>query len=228
MRGPEGWVPHILCTGSSVMTTSKNSRSRKGTRASTPHAMVDLFARRQSYLNKALSLRTVSLCSSSADGALWKYRYPAIASSEPSPESTILTPMALILRLMRYMGVDARMVVTSYVSVARTTSDTASRPSCTEYTNEWCAVPRSRATSSAKGRSGESRRPMEKECMRGHHACSFSSASTRLCACRAATDATRELSSPPDSRTPHGTSLIRRFTTARSNAKRTRCSTSSG
>ncbi|NJR61943.1 MAG: peptidase C14 [Cyanobacteria bacterium CRU_2_1] len=34
-------------------------------------------------------------------------------SSEPSPDNTIFTPMALILRANKYIGVDARMVVTS-------------------------------------------------------------------------------------------------------------------
>ena len=43
------------------------------------------------------------------------YRPPKI-SSLPSPLSTILTPMALIFRLRRYIGVLARTVVTSYVS----------------------------------------------------------------------------------------------------------------
>ena len=41
-----------------------------------------------------------------------------------------MTPMALILRLMRNMGVAARIVVTSYVSKWWITSTTASRPSC--------------------------------------------------------------------------------------------------
>lgn len=44
-----------------------------------------------------------------------------LASSAPSPESTILTPMALIFRAIRNMGVLARIVVTSYVSTMRTT-----------------------------------------------------------------------------------------------------------
>ena len=43
-----------------VMATSRNSRSRNGTRASTPQAAIDLLARRQSYWCRASSLRTVS------------------------------------------------------------------------------------------------------------------------------------------------------------------------
>lgn len=39
--------------------------SKKGTRASTPHAIVDLLARMQSYLCSAWILRTVSLWNSS-------------------------------------------------------------------------------------------------------------------------------------------------------------------
>lgn len=48
-------------------------------------------------------------------------RHGWLASSAPSPDKTILTPMALILRDMRNMGVLARIVVVSYVSTMRTT-----------------------------------------------------------------------------------------------------------
>lgn len=48
-------------------------------------------------------------------------RHGWLASSAPSPDKTILTPMALILRDMRNMGVLARIVVVSYVSIIRTT-----------------------------------------------------------------------------------------------------------
>jgi hypothetical protein len=41
---------------------------------------------------------------------------PPKISSDPSPERTILTPIALIFRDKRYMGVEARTVVTSKVS----------------------------------------------------------------------------------------------------------------
>ena len=44
-----------------------------------------------------------------------------LTSSAPSPESTILTPIALIFRDMRNIGVLARMVVVSYVSTMRIT-----------------------------------------------------------------------------------------------------------
>ena len=44
---------------------------------------------------------------------LWKYRYPPKSSSAPSPDRTIFTPSALILRVMRNIGVEARMVVMS-------------------------------------------------------------------------------------------------------------------
>jgi hypothetical protein len=40
-------------------------------------------------------------------------RQPAKTSSAPSPESTIFTPIALIRRAIRYIGVAARTVVTS-------------------------------------------------------------------------------------------------------------------
>src|SRR3546814_5055360 len=42
------------------IATSRNSTSRNGTRASTPQAIIDLLARRQSYWCSASSLRTVS------------------------------------------------------------------------------------------------------------------------------------------------------------------------
>ena len=42
--------PHIFDSGSRDIAYSINSLSRKGTLASTPHAMVDLFALRQSNL----------------------------------------------------------------------------------------------------------------------------------------------------------------------------------
>lgn len=56
------------------------------------------------------------------------------SSTLPSPLSTILTPMALILRLRRYIGVLARTVVTSKVSRWCITSGIASIPSWTVKT----------------------------------------------------------------------------------------------
>ena len=41
---------------------------------------------------------------------------PPNISSLPSPLKTILTPIAFILRDNKYIGVEARIVVTSYVS----------------------------------------------------------------------------------------------------------------
>ena len=108
---------HILACGLSLMAMSRKSRSRKGTRPSTPQADSDLLARRQSYQCSLLSLRTVSSWKACAEGALWKYRYPPNISSAPSPDSTILMPMLLMTLASRYMGVEARTVVTSYVSV---------------------------------------------------------------------------------------------------------------
>lgn len=47
----------------------------------------------------------------------------SLTSSAPSPERTILTPIALIFLAIKNMGVAARMVVVSYVSIMRTTCD---------------------------------------------------------------------------------------------------------
>ena len=44
---------------------------------------------------------------------MWKYRYPPNSSSAPSPERTILIPIDLMTRAIRYMGVEARIVVMS-------------------------------------------------------------------------------------------------------------------
>ena len=52
--------PTIFRAGSRLMATSRNSRSRNGTRASTPHAAMLLLARRQSKECSRSSLRTVS------------------------------------------------------------------------------------------------------------------------------------------------------------------------
>ena len=64
---------------------------------------------------KMFTFRTVSLCSSSPFGALWKQRYPAKTSSAPSPLKIILHPVALTRRARRNIGVDARTVVRSKV-----------------------------------------------------------------------------------------------------------------
>ena len=108
---------HILAFGFRFMATSRNSLSRKGTRPSTPHADRLLLARRQSYMCNFESLRTVSSWNACGVGALWKYRYPPKTSSAPSPLNTILIPIDLMTRASRYMGVEARTVVTSYVSM---------------------------------------------------------------------------------------------------------------
>ena len=63
------------------------------------------------------------------DVEMGRWDIPPKTSSLPSPDKTILTPIALILRLRRYMGVLARTVVTSYVSRWWMTSGMASRPS---------------------------------------------------------------------------------------------------
>ena len=92
---------------------SINALSRKGTRPSIPQAANDLLALRQSYICNLSNLRTVSSWNSFAEGALWKYKYPPKISSAPSPESTILIPIALIALAIKYIGVDARIVVMS-------------------------------------------------------------------------------------------------------------------
>jgi hypothetical protein len=95
----------------------------------------DLLARRQSAVWRFLTRLMHSWWKSEGVGAAWKYKYPGIEprqstssprwitehsppkiSSLPSPLRTILTPIALIFRLRRYIGVDALTVVTSYVS----------------------------------------------------------------------------------------------------------------
>ena len=58
-------------------------------------------------------IATISVIYSNSQAGLIK---PPKISSLPSPLKTILTPMALIFLLNRYMGVLARTVVTSYVS----------------------------------------------------------------------------------------------------------------
>ena len=61
-----------------------------------------------------------------------------LTSSAPSPERTILTPMALIFRDMRNIGVLARMVVVSYVSTMRTTCTQATTESSERF--DWSTI----------------------------------------------------------------------------------------
>src|SRR3989338_2865914 len=99
----------------------------------------------------------------------------------------------------------------------------ASMASSTEKTNSWCTVPKNEATVLAASKSGDSVRPMEKVWRRGdHHEGSVSLASTRLAAILDAMEATSEESRPPLSKTPHGTSDIRRFLTAAVKVARSR------
>ena len=108
------------------------------------------------------------------------------------------------------------------------TSRTASIPSSTVNTNAWWIVPSWSATTLAALRSGEPSNPTENECSAGNHALSPAAVSPglRLVKLRDAIEATSELSSPPDSSTPHGTSDIIRRTTAASNCSRSSLSTS--
>lgn len=63
---------HILSSGSICMATSRNLRSRKGTLASRPQAMVDLFALRQSEVCRFLTRFTISSWNAVLFGAEWK------------------------------------------------------------------------------------------------------------------------------------------------------------
>jgi hypothetical protein len=140
--------------GSIFMATSRNSLSRNGTRASNPHAIVDLsnsvfriafflkvkkrtclregsqryedFLRDEHILGEMMhdpeqresrdSLTKNGYDQDTCAQAARRYDkkiIPPKISSLPSPLSTIFTPMALIFRLRRYIGVLARTVVTS-------------------------------------------------------------------------------------------------------------------
>ena len=65
---------------------------------------------------KLSNFLTVSSWNSLAEGALWKYKYPPNNSSAPSPDNTIFIPKDLIDLAIKYIGVEALTVVTSYVS----------------------------------------------------------------------------------------------------------------
>jgi hypothetical protein len=56
------------------IATSRNDLSKNGTRASRPHAIVDLLARKQSEVWRFFTRVTVSLWNSAVDGAAWKYK----------------------------------------------------------------------------------------------------------------------------------------------------------
>src|SRR5690606_951489 len=124
----------------------------------------------------------------------------------------------LITRAIRYMGVEARIVVMSYVSRLYTTSLMASSPSWIVNFISWCTVPIWSATFLAAARSGEPSNPTENECNWGHQASVVSSDSTLRWAYFLAMAEVAQESSPPESSTPYGTSDINWRCTAASKA----------
>ena len=167
-----------------------------------PQAAKDLLALKQSYWYNFSSFLTVSLWNSFGFGALWKYKYPPKISSAPSPDKTIFIPMDFITLAIRYIGVEALTVVTSYVSKWKITSLIASKPSWIVKVTSWWIDPMWSATSLAACKSGEPTRPTAKECSCGYHAAFLSSDSTLFLEYFFANAEVIEESNPPDKRTP--------------------------
>src|SRR3569832_2127578 len=117
-------------------------------------------------------------------------------------------PVDFILRAIKYIGVAARIDVTSKDSKCRTTSLRASSPSWIVKMTSWWTVPMYAATVRACAKSGESSSPTENECSLGHQASSVSPDYTRFNRCRAAIAAIKDESNPPEISTPKGTSHL--------------------
>mmetsp|Transcript_4897 Transcript_4897/g.10701 ORF Transcript_4897/g.10701 Transcript_4897/m.10701 type:complete len:234 (+) Transcript_4897:1625-2326(+) len=203
-----------LSSGRMFIARSTTCWDKSGVRTSIPQLIVALFARRTSHWCNRIVLRRHSAWNSLAFGALWKYKYPPNNSSAPSPESTILNPMALMWRLNKYMGTEAR--TCSNVSRCHTTSLSASNASAGVKCTSWWIVPSWSATFLAAIKSGAPLIPIEKECTGSSRPYVF----VAFLRCRTAMEVIRDESRPPDKSTAYGTSAIKRFVTASTTVSR--------